>query len=760
MNHSRTSKLLQRRRVPVLAIGLLLLPSVAAAAVRIATFASAKDFLSGEAAGTGISHSGRLTLGAPLAPPAWPEEAADAVVLGAAADRNGRIYVATGGGLGRLFVSAPDGKVTLLFEAPEPNVTAVAVAPDGTVVCGTSPNGKLYRVDPSVKDPSRAGTEWGDPGEEAIWSLVFGPDGTLYAGTGNRGRIWRRGRDGKLAMLAETADTHIRALAVGKAGTVLAGTSDKGLLVEVSAEGTVRTLHDFARPEVTGIAVGADGTVFASASTTIPPPVAATKSDARGRPAVPLAPPSQPREEAPKGSVSVTTGPARLAPSSAPAAPTEGATDVVLVTPQGLVEPAWTLPEDTVYSLRLDGKTGALVLATGPRGHVYTLSDRRLTLVAQTEEKQAVAAPETPAGLAAVTMGSAGVHRPSAGGVRRGTYTSAPKDAGRLARFGRLRFDGEVPPGSSLAFAVRSGNAASPDASWAPWTPLGAEGTAAGEKVPAARYFQWKVEMSASERGASPSIESVQLSWAEANSRPILEAVQVLEPGAVFARSGALSGPAVLSVTNPDENGVFAGLEPAREPAGPEGAGKRLFRKSFRTVTWKGTDLNGDPLRYDLDLVPAAGGPSLLLRKDLEDGWHSFDTSALPDGRYRCRVTASDRVGNAEGEGLSATEETELFVVDNTPPSAKIASARSEKDLLVLTVAAADALSPVTKAEGAVNADRWRVLPAEDGVADSQNERFVLRVPRPAGPAVLAVRVVDASGNSTAVAARFPEDFR
>ena len=55
-----------------------------------------------------------------------------------------------------------------------------------------------------------------------------------------------------------------------------------------------------------------------------------------------------------------------------------------------------------------------------------------------------------------------------------------------------------------------------------------------------------------------------------------------------------------------------------------------------------------------------------------------------------------------------------------------------------------------------MNADRWRILPAEDGAADSPVERFVFRVPKPAGPAVLSIRVLDAAGNVAAISAEWP----
>ena len=136
-----------------LAAAFLAAPPLGAGTPRIAVTAGARDFLAGETKGVAVSADGRLMLGAALAARAWPDDANDAAVFGAAADSSGRVFVATGGGLGRLFVSS-DAKVTLLFTAPEPNITAVAVAPDGLVVCASSPNGKIYRVDPKA-DGSR-----------------------------------------------------------------------------------------------------------------------------------------------------------------------------------------------------------------------------------------------------------------------------------------------------------------------------------------------------------------------------------------------------------------------------------------------------------------------------------------------------------------------------------------------------------------------------------------------------------------------------
>lgn len=738
------------RRFPlllvVLAAAVFAAPRLSGATSRIAVTAGARDFLSGDAKGVAVSADGRLTLGAALAARAWPDDAADAAIFGAAADGSGSVFVATGGGLGRLFVSN-GANVRLLFTAPEPNITAVAVAPDGSVVCASSPNGKVYRVDRKAVDAAQSGTVVGDPKEAAIWALAFAKDGTLYAGTGNKGRIYRKTPSGTLELFHEIEDVHIRALVVGPDGTVYAGTSDRGLVVAFPVQGGPRTLHDFSRPEVTGLALDARGVLYAAASQLDPSSGRPALADLRLRPAATPTPSPAAPEEAPRGSVSVSASTSTVRP------PVEirsaSSSEIVVIQPDGFVEPGWLFPEESILGIRLDSN-GALLVATGSKGRVYEWKDRHVRLVASTGEKLALAVPAVGSGFAVVTMGAAGILRPDASVSPSGTFTSAVKDASRLSTFGRLRWEGQVPAGAALSLFVRAGNSDKPDATWSPWMPVGADG---GASPPVARFFQWKADLKASPKGASPVLERVELAYAERNSRPVLENLALLEPGAVFSRGG--TGVGVLSVANPDESGIYSGLETPRDGAG-EGPGKRLFRKGYRTLTWKGTDPNGDTLRYEVEARREESSTWFPVRKDLEDSYLSFDTTALSDGRYRFRVTVSDRLSQPESEALTAHEETGVVLIDNTPPVLKVESKKVEGDAVVLTVLATDALSPVTKGEGAVNADRWRLLPAVDGAADSPVERFVFRIPKPPGPAVLSVRVLDAMGNVAAVSVDWP----
>ncbi len=718
-------------------------PRLAAATPRIAVTAGARDFLAGDAKGVAVSADGRLTLGAALAPRAWPDDAADAAIFAAAADGSGRVFIATGGGLGRLFVSTGTG-VKLVFTSPEPNLTAVAVAPDGSVYCASSPNGKIYRVDPKS---TKAGTVVGDPKESAIWALAFAKDGTLYAGTGNRGRVYRKTLSGAVELFHEIEDVGVRSLAVGADGTVYAGTSDRGLVVALPPRGSPRTLHDFSRPEVTALAVDPRGVLYAAASQLDPVSGRPALVDLRLRPSPTPTPPPLGAEETPRGSVAVSASTSIARPVIE--VRSANSSEIAIIQPDGFVEPGWLFPEESILGMRLDAN-GALLVATGPKGRVYEWKDRGVRLVESTGEKLALAAPAVGSGFAVVTMGAAGILRPDATSTPSGTFTSAVKDASRQSTFGHLRWEGRVPAGATLSLFVRSGNSEKPDATWSPWIPVGEEGRGT---PPVARFFQWKAEMKASARGESPELERVELAYAERNARPVLETLALLEPGAVFSRSGA--GLGVLSVANPDESGIYSGLETPREIVG-DGPGKRLFRKGYRTLTWKGTDPNGDALRYEVEARREEGFAWFPIRRDLEDTYLSFDSTALADGRYRFRVTASDRVSQPEGEALTAREETGVVVVDNTPPVLQVESKKADGGAVLVTILATDALSPVTKAEGAVNADRWRLLAAADGAADSPVERFVFRVPKPSGPAVLSVRVLDAAGNVASISVEWP----
>jgi hypothetical protein len=162
-------------------------------------------------------------------------------------------------------------------------------------------------------------------------------------------------------------------------------------------------------------------------------------------------------------------------------------------------------------------------------------------------------------------------------------------------------------------------------------------------------------------------ISSVEASWREQNLPPRVEELRVSVQGQ-DVREGE------LTTRSEPITQALPGGQRVEYSLAPKSSSRSLrevpvWAQGLRTATWRGVDPNGDPLRYRLDLQPDAGEQWILLQDDVKDNAYTFDTHALPDGRYRLRVQASDRDGNAAGEDRNGEAVSAPFTVDNTPPS-------------------------------------------------------------------------------------------
>jgi hypothetical protein len=160
-------------------------------------------------------------------------------------------------------------------------------------------------------------------------------------------------------------------------------------------------------------------------------------------------------------------------------------------------------------------------------------------------------------------------------------------------------------------------------------------------------------------------------------------------------------------------------------------------------------------MRYVVHARRDEGDDWFELGKDLEAASFTWDTQALPDGRYRVRVTVSDAIGNPVNEGLTNTLLSEPFTIDNTPPAVTRLDVRGERGGAVIEGRAEDGQSMLTRLEVAVDDGHWRVISPEGGLADERTLSFRTRLDDiPAGERSVAVRAVDLAGNSVVKSVR------
>jgi hypothetical protein len=224
------------------------------------------------------------------------------------------------------------------------------------------------------------------------------------------------------------------------------------------------------------------------------------------------------------------------------------------------------------------------------------------------------------------------------------------------------------------------------------------------------------------------------------NVAPEIEAFGVQDPAVVYITSAYPSAPQVVEATNPDEYGIFTSLDTPTGSRTAADQGKRMFRKGYRTVSWRGSDDNGDTIRYALQFRAKGSDRWLRLRDNIDETQMNFDTSQLPDGLYELRLTASDAADNPDAP-LTTSREGVEFEVDNTAPRIDVTTGGGAPSIRIT-----DAASPIGRVEYSADAEKWIRLTPVDGIADSREETFRLDPSTITGKYVI-VRAVDGQYN-------------
>jgi hypothetical protein len=714
-------------RFPIaLAAGVLVATNAFAVVPQFWRVRSAEDFLAGDISGFAVSSRGELRPGQSLKKLA---SFTDPFVLSQVSAPNGDYYFGTGN----------DGKVyrlrgtelKVIYTAPEPEIYALAFRDDALYV-GSSPNGKIYRV--SAAD-GKATTLY-DPKQAYIWTMATAPDGALLVGTGVDGKLFRVTPNGEGKVLFDATDTHIRSIAVKSDGSLLAGGSGKGRIYEVKADGSAHALYDSSLNEVSSIYVDANGIGWAAGVSNVSPSSAPAAKPQQTKPAGQQSGSSTSSSSEPKKEEAAPTPNVDVSFSfddSSSSASQAGSGELYRINPDGFVEVVRKFDREMIYSIS-GGPNGAILLSTGPQGRLYSFKDGEVALLATVPEKQIVSISTRNGATTITTTNSGAVYQIENGLPSKAEFRSAAKDVERFSRFGHYRIEGTNVGDGHLAIAFRSGNTRTPDATWSNW---GAS-TAATEgaiDAPAGRYVQWRLTMPKPVNDLS--VDNVVVSFMNRNIAPVIDGLGVQDPAVVFITGSYPPSPQVVEATNPDEYGIFTSLEGSRDKNDP---GKKVFRKGFRTISWRGHDDNGDSLRYSISFRRKGSTQWLRLRDNIEETSLNFDTSQLPDGAYELRLSASDATDNPDNP-LTDSKEGVEFQVDNTAPA--IAFTTQGDDVIIRVT---DKMSPVGKVEYSADAQKWVRITPEDGIADSPNETFRIKRNAAAGKFVI-VRATDAYYN-------------
>ncbi len=652
-----------------------------------------------------------------------------------AIDSKGTLYTAGGGsgsGSAKVFAIDRAGKSRTFAELDGLEIHALVLDGSGALYAATDPDGKVYKIGSDGKPRL-----FYDPHQKYIWAMAFSSKGDLFIATGDAGEIHRVKPDGTGSVFFKTEETHARSLAIDAQDNLIVGTEPSGLILRISPAGQGFVLYQSPKREITAVAIKLDGAIFAAGvgnktavAQAAPPPPIPTISPAPGTPGA---------------------GNARNAPAVGTPAPSlVGGSEVYRIDPDGAPRKIWSGAQDIVYAIGFDA-SGLPLLGTGNRGKIYRLdSDSLSTLLLDASPTQVTGFGRGPKGdLFAVTGNIGKVLRIGPGFEKSGTFESEVLDAGSFTYWGRIDYRGS----GKISVFTRSGNRSHPESNWSPWAPLqpdanapACEACGAGRTVsPPARFLQYKIDLTPNSSQAAPEVSYVEVAYLSKNVAPVVEAVDVTPANYRFP-TPVLSIAPSTSITLPPIGQQRTTSSSSLESSSSQSMN---YAKGYEGVRWLATDENNDTLVYRVEIRGGKESAWKLLKDNVKERYFSWDTAPFPDGEYVVRVTASDSPSNPPDQALSASLESDPFLVDNTPPQiSNLTGSAAAGNKLDVRWTARDVRSTIDRAEYSVNGGEWVLIDPVSRLSDSPQEEYHLVIDRPsADEQVIAVRVSDEFDN-------------
>lgn len=622
------------------------------------------------------------------------------------------VYAGTGDS-GRVYHFSDCGEAKVFCETSELEVHALTQDSAGNLYAGTSPHGKVFKISPNGK-----GSLIFEAPEKYILALAIDQEGNLYAGTGDAGKVYRIPPGAEGHEFAVLGEQQVLSLHYDSHGYLLAGTGINGVVYKIDKLGKAMPIFDANEDSITSIVTDSKENVYAGTS--------------------------------PKGVV-------------------------YKIAPDGRSKPLFTRA------------TRVLSMAADSRDNIYAVSDGTVVRIAADETTVQLDSAQDKVQFLSLTYNEAtGALYSGTGNIgsiyiskccdAAGQYESPVHDSGMVSRWSRIKWTAEAPEGTSVELQTRTGNVATPDATWSGWSLPYTK--SAGEQITGgdARYVQYRVTLKTSKDGATPRVGSVTVSYLTPNQAPT---VKLLAPGGGEVWAGkktikwagtdadkdSLTYDVYYSRDGGKEwkplvGGVASGASNG-EAATPD---KKLTEKDVldkvKGELAKSGDVPAEMKKEVLKEQPEAAKPrSDSTASDTGANGesstktsHTWDTSGVSDGAYLLKVVASDKTSNASG-ALTGEVISEPFTVCNTPPKLTVYRKTMEvKGVGSATIngTAASELAEVTGVQFRVDGGAWMAAAAEDGVFDSLYESFTVTTgDLSTGKHKVEIQAVDSAGNAT-----------
>ena len=350
-----------------------------------------------------------------------------------------------------------------------------------------------------------------------------------------------------------------------------------------------------------------------------------------------------------------------------------------------------------VTSISFDEKLNCLLYG-GTDGKLYSLKDEKENLLYEFEQKEVSYIFKN----FIITSNSCQIYQ-----IRKansGIYFSEVFDPKRSSKWGKIFWNGN----GNVEISARFGEKYEVDESWSEFTPPCKDRVCFFEKT--SSYAQIKVEIK--EKGL---LENLLWLSKPINLPPKIKSFKVLKPGEVFLKGSLPADNIVIEATNPDKYGMFTTID-FPPPEGKEKGLKKAYKKGFITLMWEVLEPDNEEVEYFLDFQADGDSKWFSIFKAEKITFFSFDTTALPDGFYRFKLTAQDLPKREKVEEFSP-----LVYFDNTSPEIKF---KKEKNFFLINVKDS---SRLIKAEFSCDGAPFKISDPEDGILDGLEENFKLK---------------------------------